>query len=74
MKYALIRDERLGYIFATKAYNRVQTTNMHPNLSPFPSSNVIFSFEAEQIQKWPQRVTQNESSERERERWRHLSL
>lgn len=33
----------------------------------FSNSNMIFSFEAEQIQQWPQRVTQGE-------RGRHLAL
>ncbi len=44
MKYALIKDERLGYTFATNAYCGVQTTNIQPTF-PLSCSNVISCYE-----------------------------
>ena len=51
MKYVLIKDERLGYLFATKTVNWVEKTVSFQMFS-CPDCNAIFCTEEGRIQKW----------------------
>lgn len=53
MKYVLIKNERLGYLFATKMVNRVEKT-VHFQMFSCQDSNAIFCTEEDHIRNEPQ--------------------